>query len=532
MNRYDLSPIWNAALLVAFALGLTTNAWAQERVINVDPGVGTLNEAIFGDTTDTGERIEPENTVYELEPGGLYLLQGTLGHRFPLYIRAPEGPRAQLVPAVGEGGESGRPFRSRDDVRLENLYITNRDEAGGFNTRIVRVSSDSARVLVDNCHLDFDAQSGFRLDNDWNVVKVTNSVISNIGRASSLNNGRGVDTRGNNVDTLIYHNNTFYNITSRLLRDGGGFIKYADVSRNTVYNVAQHGISFGEVQEVHMRDNFFINTGFLGQTDSTFGDRSIVDIDSLNPDREGDQVLDISHNFFYTYPEILDAHPDSVRAVQVVHPLSPAAEVIAGDPTNVSETASVEFVESAALGSSSDIAAVPAVPTNLIEEFWVAQTNALPEDDLPNMDDGEGGAIPANETLPFNFRYAESEPAATAAADGMPLGDRNWFDLVGVAVEETAEVPASHRLVGNYPNPFNPSTTIKFELASNADVTVNVFDVAGRKLMSLPAGAMSAGSAEVYIDAIDAPSGTYVYRVMIETGTETKVLSGTMTLLK
>ncbi|MFV1981260.1 MAG: right-handed parallel beta-helix repeat-containing protein, partial [Rhodothermia bacterium] len=413
MTRYYSSIIRPSTLLIALVLGLITGASAQERIVSVDQGIGTLNEAITSDTTDTGDRVDPENTVYELEPGGFYGLVGSIENRFPLYIRAREGARAQLVPAVGEGGESSRPFRARDDIRLENLYITNRDEAGGFNTRIIRVSADSARVIIDNTHLDFDGQSGLRLDNDWNVIKITNSVISNIGRSASLDNGRGVDTRGNNVDTLIYHNNTFYNITSRLVRDGGGFIKYADMSRNTVYNVAQQGFSFGEVQEVHINNNLFMNLGFLGQNDSTFAEREIVGIDSLNPDREGDQIIEISHNFFYTDPAVIAAQPDSVNVMRLVDPLSPAAEVLANDPTNVVDTVSVEFVEALALGSSFDIMAVPAVPTDLIAEFWNANTNGLPEDDLPPMDNGGGGAIPADETLPFNFRYAESEAAFT-----------------------------------------------------------------------------------------------------------------------
>jgi hypothetical protein len=517
--------------LVVVLLVTVGEIYAQERVVPVTPGVGTLNEAIDSDTTDTGERVDPENTVYELEAGGYYGLAGTIENRFPLYIRATEGPRAQLVPAVGEGGESGRAFEPRGNIRLENLYITNRDEAGGFKQRILRVRPDSTHVIIDNCHLDFDAQSGLRLDGEGDVIKITNSVFSNIGRAASLNNGRVIDTRGNDVDTVIFHNNTIYNITSRLYRDDGAFTKYAELTRNTVYNVAQHGISLGEVGELHMRDNIFVNAGFLGQSDSSFADRAILDVAALNPDRGVEQVLDVRYNYFVLNPAVVESHPDSVRPVQLVHPDGPLADLL-DDETNVEVVADVEFVDGFAVGSNSDIAHAPAVPTDLITEFWIANTAGASEDDLPDMDNGGGGALPAPETLPFSFRYADTEPAATAAEDGLPLGDRNWFDLVGVAVEGSADLPASHRLVGNFPNPFNPSTTIQFELASNADVTIEIFDISGRKVMSLAAGALSAGTAEVRIDALAAPSGTYLYKVLLDTGAETRILSGTMTLLK
>ena len=109
MTRYKSSFIRITVAPLALTLGLTVAAFAQERVVLVEQGVGTLNEAIAGDTTATGERIDPENTVYELENGGYYALQGTIENRFPMHIRTPEGVQAQLVPAVGDGGEASRP---------------------------------------------------------------------------------------------------------------------------------------------------------------------------------------------------------------------------------------------------------------------------------------------------------------------------------------------------------------------------------------------------------------------------------------
>ena len=112
----------------------------------VDPGPGTLNTAIFGDTTATGERTDT-NTVYILKRGGLYLLDGTIENRFPLTIVVEEGSGARpiLQPGVATGGGSSRALTPRADITLKGLYITNLDELGGINTRIIRARGENMR---------------------------------------------------------------------------------------------------------------------------------------------------------------------------------------------------------------------------------------------------------------------------------------------------------------------------------------------------------------------------------------------------
>jgi hypothetical protein len=65
----------------------------------------------------------------------------------------------------------------------------------------------------------------------------------------------------------------------------------------------------------------------------------------------------------------------------------------------------------------------------------------------------------------------------------------------------------------NYPNPFNPSTRIAFSLPSQLDVTLEVFDVLGRKVATLARGIHPAGSHEVEFDASRLTTGLYIYRL-------------------
>ena len=92
---------------------------------------------------------------------------------------------------------------------------------------------------------------------------------------------------------------------------------------------------------------------------------------------------------------------------------------------------------------------------------------------------------------------------------------------------ETA-LPTDFRLEGNYPNPFNPTTTIQFGLPVQSEVAVEVYDVMGRRVAILVNGSRQAGWHEVAFDASTLPSGTYLIRFR----TPRKVLVRTMTLLK
>jgi hypothetical protein len=111
--------------------------------------------------------------------------------------------------------------------------------------------------------------------------------------------------------------------------------------------------------------------------------------------------------------------------------------------------------------------------------------------------------------------YRESDDRLVAATHG-----RGMFIAevpVKVSIEDpeiVMEQPDQIRLLGNYPNPFNPSTTIAFELFEPARVTLEVFDVQGRKIVELMSDELvSAGTHQQLFNASNLSSGTYVYRL-------------------
>ena len=98
---------------------------------------------------------------------------------------------------------------------------------------------------------------------------------------------------------------------------------------------------------------------------------------------------------------------------------------------------------------------------------------------------------------------------------------------LGSGAGEQSDKPTAIQL-GNYPNPFSASTTIRLELATGSDVRIHVYDMTGREVRMLQDGYLSMGMHEFRFEADDLPSGTYLYRVSSSAGQET----GTMTLVR
>lgn len=88
---------------------------------------------------------------------------------------------------------------------------------------------------------------------------------------------------------------------------------------------------------------------------------------------------------------------------------------------------------------------------------------------------------------------------------------------IGVANEVNAEIPNGFKLEGNYPNPFNPSTTIRYALPQAGDVNLDVFDVTGRLVRTVNLGAQSAGSQGATFQANGLASGVYLYQLRVRT---------------
>ena len=99
--------------------------------------------------------------------------------------------------------------------------------------------------------------------------------------------------------------------------------------------------------------------------------------------------------------------------------------------------------------------------------------------------------------------------------------------IITTAAEDDV-LPTTPVLVGNYPNPFTHATTITFQVGAPMDVSLEVFDLLGRKVRTLVEGPVPAGTHTIHMQARDLPAGLYIYRL----SAGTTVVNRTMTILK
>ncbi|MGA7160955.1 MAG: endo-1,4-beta-xylanase [Bacteroidota bacterium] len=92
-------------------------------------------------------------------------------------------------------------------------------------------------------------------------------------------------------------------------------------------------------------------------------------------------------------------------------------------------------------------------------------------------------------------------------------------------VKETASgLPTSYELNQNFPNPFNPATSIRYSIPSTSKVTLRVFDILGREVQTLVNSTQAPGEYTVSLNAENLATGVYFYQLSAGTFTATKKL--------
>lgn len=137
-----------------------------------------------------------------------------------------------------------------------------------------------------------------------------------------------------------------------------------------------------------------------------------------------------------------------------------------------------------------------------VQYYFAAQDIALPTPKMVTLPDGGSGVTPPGSTAPpTRFQYIVA--------------------MVGIEPVSN-EIPDVFKLHTNYPNPFNPITKIKFDIAKNTNAKLLVYDVLGRVVETLVNGELKAGRYEVDFDGYALSSGVYFYKLVTNDFVDTK----------
>ncbi|MFZ1321992.1 MAG: T9SS type A sorting domain-containing protein [Ignavibacteria bacterium] len=127
------------------------------------------------------------------------------------------------------------------------------------------------------------------------------------------------------------------------------------------------------------------------------------------------------------------------------------------------------------------------------------------------------GAEPVEQSVNFPVRYYV-KAVDKYDWESVPSDFVQAFGITGAIQEEDnikveTIIPKEFNLFGNYPNPFNPTTNIKFDLPKDVLVSIKIFDMLGREMKTLVNDFKTAGRYTISFNGADLSSGIYYYKI-------------------
>ena len=496
---------------------------------------------------DAPNRKLGDGTVYLLKRNHVYQVGSMIDQpNLDIHIKGEEGAgRLPLLLHYKPNNANAAFIRGYQNTYLEDFEFEAQNSDGTFANRAIDIRGRGTRVIAKGLRLLSDRGGGLTIESTGNGMKLYmyDCIVGNGGHhIAQGGNGRALDIRVDNgsgwVDTVVFKNNTVYNLTDRIVRSMGAVVNYMEFDHNTFFNnQGYHGvIQFGNTREGVVTNNLFINP-------ITMGDR-LNRPEGTNVSLRGEQTQAanfatdadgafaiVTHNGdlrrlkgtpenyptanppYVVYTDIIGVvmrnnnifHEQEFFDVWKKYPkvFNPTVRVasdavytnLKGDPAQMSFTEKLTFDYNdwrndhlGKVSSYKDLVAVTeAFAKNVNEvEFPENWSQIFPHE--------------------WNASYPTSSRSYTAADGNYPLGDLNWFPadkakwLTGAAKSGTevqpksVEVPAGIVIDKVYPNPFMSDATIEYTLLNDQAVEIAVYNMFGQKVHVLQTGEMKQGS--------------------------------------
>lgn len=565
----------NAVLVLSFA---TANTFAQKKdtlVVHALPP-GNLNTVINADTLIGGESAH----IYLLAPNGpvdttYFITEELRVKNLELIgkINPKTGHPPVIAPFIREDNTSPGNIAvaiRKGYVHFKNLYLLGTRTDGSQVTQQCISSSDSCRIIVENCIIENFGSTGTpNILNTWNATGVKIYVNHCLFRNNQSNvpQNPGMNWAGpgiNPVDTIKVTNSTFF-IMGGNVTGSGSSVGYFEFDHNTIFmHTKSSPFSCRQMHNAKITNNIFFSVYSAGlDSNHAFNPQvynanffslpAVITLDSLGTQltgepfklTEADRKIVVENNAYFWPKKIVDnfnilnSDPKYQQVGgRIYAPVwvatRPGAESLLTLPNiRVAEEYNYNLdpgFDAALVDAASDSMA------RFVRYVW------------ENGGSGAGSrpfvylANPINpyEGVPSNWKTTQGYPVrenlryinATllhADPNGNPIGDLTWYPEIVVGVEDQLNIiPTEFTLEQNYPNPFNPKTTIEYSLAKPGLVTLKVYNVLGQIIATLVNEVQSTGKYKIDFDASKLASGIYIYTLQ----TENTILSKKMILLK
>jgi hypothetical protein len=546
----------------------------------LDPGK-YVNIQIAGDTLANGKH-DPAKTVYLAQSGQTYAFDGTLFVNFPLVIQGSDNTwlYKQATPPVflqaPGAGTTSRYFinlRAGGSLTVKNILFSAFMGDGNYLLAMIENAAGDT-IVADNCVFTDHDSHALKITGAAKKVYVTNCLFIN-GIRNRFNQSGGMPIRIDGaVPDILLENNTSVNMAREFGNGGEKFTSNLIENHYTYLNLQTTG------HENHWYSSLQANCIFYNwcwtgrkRTTNLYETYFTTFETFLNVKAKLDSIsLYNGYNLFYLDPKFTNYwknemasdsvyqcllwNPDVDSTIRADNNFKIGKNYWQFDPKFITPPNNTDSMLAWVKGFRG-----PTQPTNAPN--WRITR--------PITYDAGGNPI-LSWPPPFNLTYT-NDTLMKAGTDGLPLGDLNWFpdkkaiymtnrtkfiaalkdsmlyakyvyipgdsasalitskNITGIE-SNGPNIPKQYYLSDNYPNPFNPSTTIEFGLPEQSNVSLTVLNILGQKVLELRTN-YAAGNHSCNFDASRLSSGVYIY-TMKATGVSGKsfVQSKKMMLVK
>ena len=170
------------------------------------------------------------------------------------------------------------------------------------------------------------------------------------------------------------------------------------------------------------------------------------------------------------------------------------------------------------------------VTAEVLDNFQVRITLTGTTNDVAGeLVDAGGNVVAVNNKTSSNPFILTAPSAGTYTVNaGFKSPSKKWgstsavINVTGIDEELVGLRPETFALYANYPNPFNPSTKIRYAISKTAFTSLKVYSILGEEVAALINEEKTPGVYEVNFDATNLTSGTYLYRLQAGDYVETR----------
>ena len=532
--------------------------------------INTIYVAVTGDTTATGERTNV-NRVYETVPGGVYIQDGRsdFDATIPVFrlTAQPVDWSGDVAPPLlikqpdVTGSLAKTFFQFNQDAYIDNQYLCLTMINDALDREVQRIEPVGARTEYDHCIFEFTNWVLLFPHANHQTFKMTNSLFINVGHEPTIEKGIVFDSWFA-VDTLWMENNT-------VLNAGGAAIgrtpnhnapNFAYFNHNTFVNMTLSPFLFNTQAEMIASNNLIINSGLTPDYPGFYEfyedpdqlPKGIINADTVNAswiadtwpdgypvDGEANRKIWVNKNdvwwdqrFYDMFDNQLPAIPDSIGetwASQFIKMNSRTQAMFDDDASYPYFVEGTWYEKDPGFTNNKDL--VPEWISFIVSNITPGDPNG--GDNMPWWRTNMSSNLAQVDWPPLaDLSYSDSE-LMTGGTDGFPVGDLKWFPdkkAEWMSTNQSAKLIAAMKSgtatgiesikrnnesnVTVYPNPVSITANVKFELRSDSNVKLAVYNIVGEKVKVQDYGRQIAGVHTLALNRGDLNSGVYILRVI------------------